>query len=298
MKPFFCLSLGCAAVMSACAGTNIAPTSGTLLVAATFYPLAHVAEQIGKEHVAVVQLTPAGVEPHDYEPTPQDVANMHNAKIFVRNGAGVDGWADKAAAQLTPGGTVTVTATDGMDLLASDNDTHKDPHVWLDPVLMQDVAARVRDAFIAADPVHAQAYRDNADAYMTVLAGLDAHYKEGLASCQRHDLVVSHNAFAYLAKRYSLTLIAISGMSPEDEPSAKHLAEVADLAKARGVTTIFFETLASPKLAQTIANDIGATADVLNPIEGVSDLERSQGATYVTLMEHNLENLRSALACQ
>lgn len=173
-----------------------------------------------------------------------------------------------------------------------------DPHIWLDPVLAAQIVEAIRDRFIAADPTHAAAYRANAAAYTQELEALDAEYRSGLAVCRIRDAVASHAAFRYLAARYNLMILPIAGISPDDEPSPRAMAEIATIAKEKGITHIFFETLLSPKLAETIAREIGAQTLVFNPIEGLTHEEAARGETYLSLMRTNLANLRTALACQ
>jgi zinc transport system substrate-binding protein len=194
--------------------------------------------------------------------------------------------------ELTTKGILVIMATENVELLPSD------PHVWLDPVAMQIIVQRIRDGLIEIDPGDADTYRKNAEAYLAKLSALDKAYRDGLASCDIREVVTSHNAFNYLAKRYNLTMLSISGLSPEDEPSPKRMAEVADLAKVKKIDTIFFETFVSPKLSETIAQEVGAKTAVLNPIEGLTNEEHQAGETYISLMEQNLQNLRMALRCR
>lgn len=273
----------------ACANSPQSNVGDVLTVAATFYPLAHFAEQVGGNSITVRQITPSGVEPHDYEPTPLDLAGLQSAKLFLMNGGGLDPWAERVRDELALNGIVVIVMAESMDL---------DPHLWLDPVIAQRSVRDIRDALIQIDPARAHVYRKNADLYLAKLSALDTAYHDGLASCEIREVVTSHNAFSTLAKRYNLTMFSISGLSPDDEPSPKRMAEIADLAKVKKIDTIFFETLVSPRLPQTIAREIGAKTAVLNSIEGLTEEERRAGKTYISLMEENLTQLRSALRCQ
>ncbi len=284
---------------------------------ATIYPLAFVAEQVGGDFVSVVQITPGGVEPHDYEPSPQQLAQVHSADVFLMNGAGVDAWADKVRDDVAQNGVKTLQMIDGIAVLEGvdehegtdehenldhaddslESEVHLDPHVWLSPVNMKKEAERMRDLFLQIDPSHADAYVKNADVIIAKLTALDEKYRVGLAQCALRTAVVSHNAFRYMAERYNFTTLAIAGLSPDEEPSSKRIADLADFAKGENIQYIFFETLVSPKLAETLANEIGATPLVLNPIEGLTSDEKANGATYFTLMADNLTNLRTALQC-
>ncbi len=311
------------ALLAGCSQTNPPPQAeqqGKLPVAASFYPLAFLSEEIGGNLVSVTQVTPGGVEPHDYEPSPQELASVHDAKVFLMNGEGVDGWADKIIDELRQSGVVTVRMTDSITPMDGfeeteeheegehEEDEHEegheeehggsDPHIWLNPVLVKKQVELIRDAFIGADAAHADTYRQNADRLLSALSALDADYRAGLARCDLKQVVTSHNAFRYMAKEYGFETLAISGISPDEEPSSQRISELADFARANGVKYIFFETLVSPKLAETVADEIGAQALVLNPIEGLTPDDVAGGETYLTIMKKNLQNLRTAMQCQ
>jgi zinc transport system substrate-binding protein len=308
-KSFFVLALGLVAIAAGLyaagfasvrngAGANPA-NSGKMAVVGTFYPLAHFALQVGGNLVTVANITPAGAEPHDYEPTPQDIAGAYRAKVFIMNGGGVDTWAERIAPDLKAKGVQVVDMQDTILLSTapSGSETTLDPHIWLDPVLSEQEVALIRDAFVKADPVNAVVYANNAASYIAQLQALDEAYKAGLASCRIKDIVTSHAAFGYMAKRYGLTQIAIAGLSPDAEPSAEQMANIANLAKKNNVKYIFFESLVSPKLAQTIATEVGAQTIAFNPLEGLTDEQISSGETYLTVMRDNLDELRIALQC-
>lgn len=272
--------------------TSSPATSGKLTVAASFYPLAEFTRQITGDRADITTITPAGAEPHDYEPTPQDIIAIRTAKAFFYNGSGVETWAGKVVADLKNSSVTTVNMTDHFSLLGAD------PHIWLDPVNAQKEVQLIADAVRQADPVNSLIYQANAEAYIAKLHGLDQEYRLGLSDCASKDIVTSHAAFAYLAKEYGLNQVSIAGLSPDQEPSPQKIAETATFARAHNIKYIFFETLVSPKLAETVAREIGAQTLVLNPIEGLSDAERNAGENYITLMQKNLANLRTALQCQ
>ncbi len=312
MKLLSYLSLVTVIFLAACSYA-VAPESQKLSVAASFYPLAYFSEQIGGDLVSVAQITPGGVEPHDYEPSPQELALAHDAKVFFMNGAGVDAWADKIIDELRQHGVVTVKMTDIISPMGgfqeqgeqdpikpSDNmaATASDPHIWLDPVLAKREVEAIRSAMIQADPSHAITYRENADHLLAELSSLDDDFRSGLATCAVKQIVTSHNAFRYMAKEYGFESLAIAGLSPDEEPSPSRISELADFAKKHGIRYIFFETLISPKLAETVADEIGATSLVLNPIEGLTLDDAKEGKTYLSIMKENLQNLRTAMQCQ
>ena len=171
-----------------------------------------------------------------------------------------------------------------------------DPHIWLDPIRLGLVAGAIRDQLTAVDPGHAAAFAANYAAVEARLGQLDQAYRTGLADCQRSSFITTHAAFGYLADRYDLTQIAIAGVSPDAEPSPLHIADIQATAAREGITTIFFETLVSPALAEAIAGDLRLTTDVLDPIEGITD--QSRGADYFEIMESNLTALRQANGCR
>jgi zinc transport system substrate-binding protein len=288
-------------------------------VVASFYPLYEFARQVGGDAVDVTVLVPPGIEPHDWEPAPQDVARLEQARIFVYNGGGFEPWADRLLANVAGKGPLAVVATQGIDLLRADLPGHdsrrhgksgprardrgagaateQDSHVWLDPVLARKQVENIRAGLATADPDNAERYSANARAFDTRLAELNDRYERGLAQCKRREIVVAHASFAYPARRYRLTQVPVMGLSPNSEPSPAQLAQIVRFARRHGVAFIFFETLVSPKLAETLAREIGARTLVLNPIEGLTRADQAAGRGYLDLMEENLKNLRTALDC-
>jgi zinc transport system substrate-binding protein len=285
-----------------------------LPVVASFYPLYEFARRVGGERVEVTTLVPPGVEPHDWEPSPRDVARLYQARLFVYNGAGLEPWVEKLLGGAPPS-LVAVNVTEKIPLRAVDLPRHhghheekargpapagreSDPHVWLDPVLAQSQVEAIRAALSRTDPAHAPAYDANARSLVAALAMLHRQYEQGLADCARREFVTSHAAFGYLATRYRLTMIPIMGVAPEAEPSPAELARIARTVRRHGIRYVFFETLVSPKLAETLAREVGARTLVLNPVEGVTAEEAAAGKDYLTLMRENLANLRTGLECR
>jgi zinc transport system substrate-binding protein len=263
-----------------------------LTVVGSFYPLAHFAQQVGGDKVNVVNITPAGSEPHDFEPSPRDLAAIQSAGLFLFNGLGLDSWATKIKTNLQNSGLTAIDMSKVVDTV--DND----PHFWLNPVQAKQEVQAIVNGLTNVDVANTELYRSNADAYIAQLDQLDSDYRTGLANCRTREVVTSHAAFGYLAREYGLTAHAIAGLSPEAEPSAQQLSELATLVRERNIGYIFFETLASPKLAETLANEVGAQTLVFNPLEGLTNQEIAEGKTYISVMRENLANLRTALACQ
>lgn len=292
MKKFFAAIL--LITLTGCTSGKVTQPDGKkpepIKVTASFYPLAFVAQKVGGKLVKVTQITPGGVEPHDYEPTPQDLASISDSKIFIMSGYGIDGWADNVSQNLK--NTLAVKATTKIAM------NGKDPHVWLNPITFISEVEVVRDAFIQADPINKDKYILNAAGLINDLKGLDGEFKDGLKECKLNKIITSHDAFSYMSKQYNFGSMPIAGISPDEEPSPKSLADLSDLAKKNNIKYIFFETLVSPKLADTIAKEIGAKTLVLNPIEGVTQDEAKLGKDYLILMQENLKNLRTALQCK
>ncbi|HEU4963616.1 MAG TPA: metal ABC transporter substrate-binding protein [Bacilli bacterium] len=283
------------------------PDDGRLRIVTTFYPMYEFTKQVAGDYADVDVLVPAGTEPHDWEPTPRDVAKVADADVLVYNGAGFESWVDSVIASVDSPTLQAVEASHGVNLLEGfpeeeEGHFHRheehvlDPHIWLDPVLAQHEVQTIAEALVQADPAHAEAYRQNAASYVKNLQQLDRSYREGLQQLDRREFVTNHTAFTYLAARYDLEQVPISGITPEQEPSAAELAEIVKFAEAHDVQTIFFETLASPKVAETVAREIGAETAVLNPLEGLTDEERAQGLDYVGVMNQNLQALERALS--
>ncbi len=278
-------------------------TSSTdkVAVTASFYPVAEFSRQVGGDLVEVTTMVKPGVEPHDYEPSPSELTKLYRSKLFVYNGAQLERWVDRIKPDLASNHVPAVEASSGIQITdATDGEDagSPDPHVWLDPVLAVGMVDNIAKAMSQADPIHKATYEKNAAAYKAKLAQLDSDFRVGLAQCSRHDIVTSHAAFAYLAKRYGLNQLPISGLSPDAEPTPQELADIATFAKAHGVTYIFFEDLVSPKLSQTIATEVDAQTISFNPLEGLTAEEVKTGADYLSVQRDNLQSLRTALDCK
>lgn len=269
-------------------------------VIATVYPVYEFAKQIGGDKVEVEMLVPPGAEPHDWEPKAKDLAKIKSAKLFLYHGAGLEPWSNKLLSREVLGDVPALEAAQGIRLIEDEGrgeDQHgSDPHIWLDPVLAQQEVNNIAAALAQVDPGNKEYYQVNAQKYNAELANLDNEYREVLANISRRDIVTSHNAFGYLAQRYNLYQKAIMGLSPDAEPTPEKMAQVVKFCREHFVKYIFFETLVSPKLAQTIAQETGAQILVLNPIEGLAAEDMKAGKNYVSLMRENLTNLKKSLS--
>jgi len=268
-------------------------------VVASFYPLYFIAERVAGRYNDVIDLTPPGVEPHEYELTVRQVADINLASVgFYEHGVAPS--VDQAMANDSPAHQLDVTSVvplaapvTGSGVESTSDD--KDPHFWQDPSLMARATTAFAQTMAAADPAHAAYYRAQGRRLVRQLHALDAAYRSTLASCRVTTVVVSHDAFEYLARRYHLDVVPIAGLEPDAEPSLQRLHDLAGLIRARGVNTVFFETLASPDLARSLASDVGVRAAVLDPVEGLSSADPH--ATYLTLMRQNLAALAKAGEC-
>ena len=281
-----------AVLLAACGGTGTGSAAGTadssdrLAVAAGFYPYAFVTERVGGDRATVTNLTSGGGEPHDLELTPQQVAALGETDLVVYS-KGFQPAVDEAVEQQAAGrGFDVLTAVPLRD------SEGRDPHVWLDPMRLGTVAGAVADQLAELDPDGAAGYQERAKELQDELTALDAELRTGLSSCARTEVVTSHDAFGYLTDAYGLEQLSIAGLSPEDEASPKRLAELAVEAEEKGVTTVFFEELVSPKVAESLAREVGAEAKVLSPLESAPE-----SGDYVSAMQTNLAALRTALDC-
>ncbi|UOY03466.1 metal ABC transporter substrate-binding protein [Blastococcus sp. PRF04-17] len=283
--PLRTVALAGAAVcgLTGCTGAGGAEGDG-LRVAVTSYPLEYVTEQVGGEHVTITNLTPPGGDSHGLEPTPQVVATLHEADVVVHLSGGMQPGVDDALAQQSPGHVVDAAG------LA---DLPTDPHFWLDPVRLAALGGDVANGLADADPDHAVEYAQAADRLEGSLLALDQEYASALAPCRGATLVASHEAFGYLADRYGLRTVGITGLDPAVEPTPTRLRRAAEEVRESGARTVFFEAAAGPDVARTLADELGIASAVLHPVEKVQE-----GETYPGLMRANLAALERGLVCE
>jgi zinc transport system substrate-binding protein len=285
--------------LTACgSATGSGPSGDRLAVTASFYPLQWASEQVGGDRVSVTSLTKPGAEPHDLELTPKDVGSLGASKVVVYLSGFQPAVDDAVRSQAKDAGFDVAPAADLSITAAADGGTGsaRDPHFWLDPVRFEKVVTAIGERFAATDPAHAAEYRANAATLVGRLDALDQELRSGLASCRSDDLVTGHVAFAYLAQRYGLRQEGIAGLSPDAEPDAATLRDLAAYVREHGVTTVYTETLASPALADTLARETGATVAVLDPVEGITSASR--GNDYLQVMRSNLATLRAGQECR
>lgn len=326
-----CSALKSESSSSASAPHTIAPGK-TLTVSTSFYPIQYLAEAIGGPLVKVSTVTPSNVEPHDFELSGKETAELSKADLIAYV-PGFQPSLDKAVKEVGSGPTVvdlskpanlvhhegveeehehSEEASDGATAQSTeaghddhghaehrhaeggeDHDGDLDPHFWLDPQRMIKVAETLESSFAQVDPANANDYKAGLDKLKTALTNLDTQYTKGLSSCQHKTFITSHAAFGYLADRYKLTQASISGIDPETEPSPAEMANIKSVVQSTGVKTIFTEELVSDAPAKAIAAETGAETSVLSPLES-----KPERGDYTDAMTSNLERLKGALVCQ
>ncbi|MHB9144989.1 MAG: metal ABC transporter solute-binding protein, Zn/Mn family [Symbiobacteriia bacterium] len=274
-------------------GSQPFQSSSRIHVVASFYPIAFFASQVGGDRVTVTSLVPAGVEPHDWEPSVADVKALNAAQVFAYNGADFEPWVGKTLESLGNHQLIAVNASEGLDLIRESNGDAPNPHVWLDPVSAAFQVDRIEAALAQADPEGKQTYEANGSAFKAKLAELDRQY-QALGALGQKDVVVSHAFFSYPARRYGLHEVAVS-VSPDSEPTPRQVADVATYVKDHHIKYLFAETLVNDKVMQTIAEQTGAKILTLNPVEGLTEQDLKEGKDYLSILRANLASLRQGL---
>ncbi|MDO5043889.1 MAG: zinc ABC transporter substrate-binding protein [Coriobacteriia bacterium] len=291
-----------------------------LSVLTTIYPVTYLSQEIAGEFGQVESLLPQGAEPHDWEPSPQDIARLEGADILVMNGAGIELWVDDLLASSNNKDVLVVDTSKNTELLEvqqenemlgehmDENDAHHDeahelahqhsafdPHLWLSPKRALQQAEAIYESFIKADEQHKEGYTANYEALKAKLEALDKAYEEVMSKASTNKLVSSHGAFAYLAHDYGLENIGIAGINADQEPSPQTMAQLIDFVKAHELKVIFTEEFVSPKIAEVVAKESGVRLATLYTVEALSEEDARAGLDYYTLMEKNLETLSSSL---
>ena len=277
----------------------------TLKIYASFYPMQFLATQIAGDKAQVISLVPAGVEPHDWEPKPKTLAGLQESDMLIYNGAGMEAWLEDFLPSLIKAGVKTVNTSNGLELIPFDEknkeENHKgdllayDPHIWVSPAKYKQQAQNVLNALIEVDAANKEYYKSNYNKLAEQLDKLDSDYRQATKGFESKVFIVSHSAFEYLAKEYGLTQLPIRGVTPQAEPSPAKLAELVQICKENNIKYIFFESLVSPKLSETLAKEVGAETLVLNDGQGITEEQMKQGRSYITIMYENLENFKKAL---
>ena len=286
------------------AGDAVGSELSAVRVATTLYPLEYFTRRIAGDAAEVVNLISPGVSSHDFEPTPADIRQLQAANLIIYNGSGLEPWVDRALRAIGSGERTVLEAS--LGLAKTDLDGHEDgeesegldPHVWLDPLMAMDQVELIREGLSQARPDISSMLAENADTLTRDLRRLHLRFEAGLASCRLRHFVTAHSAFGYLAQRYGLTQVPISGISPQAEPSPGDLAELVDMVRDLGVMYVMVEPIISPRLAETLADEADAAVLTLHPLASLTLEESERGETYLSVMEVNLANLRTALECE
>ena len=277
----------------------VSASSGTAELSAivSFYPLYEFTKQVGQDKVNVSLLIPPGIEPHDWDPTVNDLQKMHEADLIVINGIGFESWADDI--DTVNSDVIIVDTSKGISIIdvgmiEANSDLHDhsvgDPHIWLNPVMVKTQVQNIVDALVSIDPDNEKFYIQNAKSYQDKLDALDAKIKDELSPCNK-DFIAFHNAFTYFAVEYGLNQHSIvNSNEPNIGPTLKTLETVINLAQTFDIDVIFTEETVDTRTSQVIANEIGARVLVLSPIETIGD-----DSDYFLKMENNLSNLKEAL---
>lgn len=295
-------------ILAACSNdTSEKEDDGKLKIMTTFYPMYEFTKNIAGDKADVELLIPSTIEPHDWEPTPKDIGNIQKADLFVYNSADMETWVSDITTSIDSSDVAVVEASKGIKLIEEDEEAeeseeehehdhshHADPHVWLSPVLAQQEVQTITDALVKVDPDNKEYYETESSKYIEKLKALDEEYKTELKGITSNEFITQHTAFSYLAKEYGLVQVPIAGLSPDEEPSAAKLAELKKFAEEHEINVIYFEELTSSKVAETLANELGADTEVLNALEGLSDEQQKAGEDYITVMEENLTQLKKS----
>lgn len=298
--------------LAAC--TSPAPEeSGTtegdkLQVVTTFYPMYDFAKQVAQDNADVSVLVPSGTDTHGFEPSAKDVAKIQEADVFVYNSAEMETWVPSILESIDTNQLVIVDASEGIELLEgshSDEEEHDheeeghshevDPHIWLDPVLAQEEVETIKEGLVEADPENEAVYTENAEAFQTELQQLDEEYAAAFQNAENRTFVTQHAAFAYLADRYDLHQVAISGLSTDAEPSPSELTEMTNFINEQNVEYIYFGKTTSSAISETLANETGTQLAVLDPIEGITQADQEAGIDYLQSMRNNLDALKLSI---
>ncbi len=296
---------------------------GKLSVYTSFYPMYDFASKIGGDKINAVNMVPDGTEPHHWEPTAADIAGLEKASVFIYNGAGMEHWVEDVLESIQNDNLIAVEASEGLTLLEghshdehsenedenhedeeheheeSEHEEHEhgefDPHVWLDPMNAKAEMEKIKDALVMADPDNSDYYEANYTKYAAEIEELDKEFRDTLSPLPNKDIIVTHQAFGYLCHAYGLNQVPVEGLTPDSEPDPARVAEIIEFAKEHKVNVIFFEELVSPKVAEVIADAIGAGTDVLSPVEALSDEQKEAKDDYFAVMRQNLASLKAAL---
>lgn len=274
-------------------------------IAASTFSLYDISKNIAADSAEVFMIVPFGVDIHSYEPTPKQMINILKSDLVIYSGAGLEPWINKFEFK-----NKTLDMSSHVKLINLNDDAHEhshdehhrhggtDPHYWLDIDNMIIATKQITKELTELFPQNKEAYLKNRDAYIAMLKKLDNEYSRKLSSCALDTIIVNHNAFSYPARRYGFKVEALSGLSPEAEPSAKNMMKLIRHVKEHNISTIFFESFISDKAIKSIAKEAGVTCDVLQPLGNITANEAKSGLSYKDIMKINLEKISKALGCR
>jgi zinc transport system substrate-binding protein len=282
-------------MLTGCTSSKTQIEDGKLKIYTSFYTMYDFTSKIAGDKADVVNLVSNGTEPHEWEPSTTDMVNLEDADILIYNGAGMEHWIDKITDSLE-NEVLLVEASEGVALIDDElAEGNSDPHVWLDAKNAKIEMENIKNALVKADEVNSDYYEANYEKYAIMFDELDDELKNRLEALDNKNIIVSHEAFSYLCKAYGLTQTSIGDLEADAEPDAKKLTEIIEFAKTNGVKTIFFEELVSPKMANVIADEIGADTAVLNPVEGLTQEQIDAGEDYFSIMKINIDTLEQTM---
>jgi zinc transport system substrate-binding protein len=264
----------------------------------SIYPIYDFVNKIGGDKVIIKNILPAGAEPHSYEPSARLLAELSKAQLFIYNGVGMEPYLDKFRKTLQGSPLIMVEAGRGIDLIKVNDEgsnVHDDPHVWLSPSSALIMGQNILQAIISIDPKNKSYYENNYKTFKDNLTSLDQEYKDTLTRCKKKDVVVTHAAFGYLCREYGLNQISVMGLNAEAEPTPRKIKEIIESIKKQHITHIFFETLYSPKVSDTISRETGTQILQLYPLDTLTENQIGKGEDYFSIMRLNLKNLKDAL---
>ena len=302
------LLLGVVVVLAGCSRQAAKPVSAPIVAVENI--LADFTRQVAGERMTVISLIPPGAEPHEYEPTPQDIAAVAGARLVIVNGAGLESFLTKLLAN-AGGATPVIEASAGLQsraaregevleggLIASGPTAEADPHFWLDPVSVIRYVQNIRDGLIRIDSPGQDVYQANADAYIKRLQALDAWIRSQAALIPPADrkLVTNHESLGYFADRYGFRIVGtvIPSVSTEASPTARQLARLVDGLKAAGARAVFLETGANPQLARQVAQEAGIAVITELYTHSLSDAS-GPASTYLDMMRYDVKTIVEAL---
>jgi zinc transport system substrate-binding protein len=297
----------------------------SLTVYTTIYPLEDFTKKIGGSYVEVKSIYPPNVDAHSFEPSTKDMIALANSDLFIYTGVGIEGFAEKATEALEKEDVQVLKAADGIDLIESTDDHHHvdeeghsdenegehtesenhegeehnhgdvDPHVWLDPVHSIALANNIKNSLSKLIPEHAADFETNFKQLKSELEKLDQEFKTTIESSKTKNLLVSHDAYGYWENRYGIETIAISGLSPTQEPTQKELQAIIEESTEHNIHYVIFEQNVSPKIAKIIQEEIGAKSLSLHNLEAVTEENIKQKDDYFSIMRRNLETIKTVL---